>query len=92
MSNVEEYLKKQWKKPLPTKGHINLLTRNYRHDIDISQEINPQDLSYYQSLVVILRWIVELGRVDICVEVSMMSSHVLLPRQGHLDKVFHISG
>ena len=26
-----------------------------------------------------LRWIVELGRVDICLEVSMMSSHLALP-------------
>ena len=28
-------------------------------------------------------WIVELGHVDICLEVSMMSSHLALPRGGH---------
>jgi hypothetical protein len=33
---------------------------------------------------------VELGRVDICLEVSMMSSHLVLPREGHLRQVFHI--
>jgi hypothetical protein len=33
---------------------------------------------------------VELGRVDICLEVSMMSSHLVLPREGHLEQVFHI--
>jgi hypothetical protein len=33
---------------------------------------------------------VELGRVDICLEVSMMSSHLVLPRVGHLEQVFHI--
>jgi hypothetical protein len=33
---------------------------------------------------------VELGRVDICLEVSMMSSHLALPREGHLEQVFHI--
>ena len=33
---------------------------------------------------------VELGRVDICLEVSMMSSHLALPREGHLDELFHI--
>ena len=32
----------------------------------------------------------ELGRVDICLEVSLMSSHLALPREGHLDKIFHI--
>jgi hypothetical protein len=33
---------------------------------------------------------VELGRVDIDVEVSMMSSHLALPREGHLKEVYHI--
>jgi hypothetical protein len=33
---------------------------------------------------------VELGRVDICIEVSMMSSHLALPRAGHLKEVLHI--
>ena len=32
---------------------------------------------------------VELGRVDICTEVSMMSSCLALPREGHLDALFH---
>ena len=37
-----------------------------------------------------LRWIAELGHVDICLEVSMMSLHLVLPRTGHLDQVFQI--
>ena len=32
----------------------------------------------------------ELGRVDIDVEVSMMASHLALPREGHLKELFHI--
>ena len=32
----------------------------------------------------------ELGRVEICLEVSLMSSHLALNREGHLDKIFHI--
>jgi hypothetical protein len=38
----------------------------------------------------VLRWIVELGRVDLDVEVSMMSSHLALPREGHLKEIYHI--
>ena len=45
---------------------------------------------YYQSLIGILRWIVESGRVDICCEVSMLSSCLALPREGHLEQLFHI--
>ena len=33
---------------------------------------------------------VELGRVDICTEVSMMSSQLALPRVGHLDALMHM--
>ena len=42
------------------------------------------------SLIGIVWWMVELGRVDICTEVSMMSSHLALPREGHLEAVFHM--
>jgi hypothetical protein len=48
------------------------------------------EASYYGSLIGILRWAVELGRVDITTEVSMMSSHLALPRVGHLAQLFHI--
>jgi hypothetical protein len=33
---------------------------------------------------------VELGRIDICLEISMLSSHLALPRQGHLEQVLHV--
>ena len=33
---------------------------------------------------------VELSCVDICLEVSMLSSHLALPREGHLQKLFHM--
>ena len=48
------------------------------------------EATYYTSLIGILRWIVELGRIDITGEVSKMSSHVCLPREGHLDKLFYM--
>jgi hypothetical protein len=38
----------------------------------------------------VLRWAVEIGRADILTEVSMLSSHLMMPREGHLDAVFHI--
>ena len=61
------------------------LTTTYRPELDVSRELNEVDAAYYQSLIGILRWMVELGRVDVCLEVSMMSSHLALPREGHLE-------
>ena len=55
-------------------------------------ELDEKDSAYYQSLIGILRWAVELGHVDFCLEVSMMSAHLALPRKGHLDQVLQIFG
>ena len=88
VANVQTYLQERgWK--LPKKAETPIQT-SYRPELDISEELNFADGAYYQSLIGILRWMVELGRVDICLEVSMLSSHMAMPRQGHLDQVFHM--
>ena len=77
MENVEEYLRNKGEK-LAAKAPTPL-TSNYRLEIDITEELGEDEASYYQSLIGLLRWIVELGRVDIYCKVSMMSSHLALP-------------
>jgi len=86
--NVEEYLQKKGEK-LVVKAPTPL-SNGYRPEIDLSPELEELDTAYYHSLIGVLRWIVEIGRVDICIEVSMMSSHLALPREGHLSEVLHI--
>ena len=90
VTNVETYLKRKGES-LPRKCSTPLAT-NYRPEIDISEELNSAEASYFMSLVGILRWIVELGRVDITCEVSMMASMMANPRRGHLDQLLHIFG
>ncbi len=68
----------------------NPLSIDYRPEIDVTPELGEADASYYQCLIGVLWWIVELGGVDIDVEVSMMSSHLALPREGHLMDLYHI--
>ena len=63
------------------------MSNEYRLEIDISPELNATDAAYYQSLIGILRWMVELGRVDITMKVSMLSSCLALPREGHLKQL-----
>ena len=66
------------------------LSPGYHSRLDITQELPPTEASYYHSLIGIIQWIVELERVDICVETSMMTSHLALPQVGHLEEAFHI--
>ncbi len=68
----------------------NPLSTDYRLEIDVTPELGEANALYYQCLISVLRWIVELGQVDIDVEVSMMSSHLDFPREGHLKELYHI--
>lgn len=86
---VEEQLEREGKK-LQAKKPGTPIPTSYSPELYITPELLPIEASYYQSLIGILRWIVELGRIDICHEVSLMSSQLALPREGHLDKVLVI--
>ncbi len=57
----------------------NPFPTEYRPELDMSPELPPEHVLYYRSLMGIFRWMIGLGRVDICTEVSMLSSHMALP-------------
>ena len=63
---------------------------NYRPEIDGTAECDPKQHTYYQNLIGILRWAVELGRIDIHFEVSVLSQYLASPRIGHLHQALHI--
>ena len=88
---MEEYLSKRddanWK--LPAKAKTPLKT-SYYLELDVSPELQPTDAVYYMSLIGMLRWIVEIKRVDVCLECFMLSSHLALPREGHLYQLFQV--
>ena len=57
----------------------------YAAELDETPELSPRMANMYQSHVGVLHWIVEIGRIDIITEVSMLASHMALPREGHLE-------
>ena len=67
-----------------------VLPSGYKPELDSTPLLDENDASMYMQFIGILRWIVELGRIDICCEVSMMSSYSAAPRSGQLDAVLHI--
>jgi hypothetical protein len=77
MSKLLSREKLPYKAPTP-------LSSGYCPEIDVSPELGGEEVSYFHSLIGVLQWIVELGQADIDVEVSMMSSHLVLPIVGHL--------
>ena len=82
VENVEKYLKGKGL-CLPVKAPTPF-NSGYRPEVDVSPELNATDAAYFQSLIGVLRWIVELGRVDVNTEASMLASCMALPRKGAL--------
>ena len=91
VGNVKEYHRKhfatrQWAKK--TSGPFPL---NYRPEMDTTPELSADQASFYQTQIGVLRWCMELGRIAIITEVSELASYLLaLPKEGHLEAVFHL--
>ena len=90
IENIEQMLA-ETNRRLPTKCQTPL-SSGYRPELDTSPELMTEGLQRYQELISILRWAVELGRVDILLETSLMSTHLALPRRGYLEQLHHIFG
>lgn len=63
---------------------------NYRPELDVTPELDPEMATRFMQLVGILRWAVELGQLDVFHELSQLSQHQALPREGHLEAIYHI--
>jgi len=68
----------------------SVMPSGYRSELDNSPLLQEEEASFYMQAIGILRWIVELGRVDICCEVSMLTAYNACPREGHMEAAMHI--
>ena len=74
---------------MPTKAK-NPFASIYHSELDASPELDLDNTRFCQEIEGILRWAVELGRIDINLEVSLMSSHTINPIIGHMNALIHI--
>ena len=58
----------------------------------MSSVLGPDEASYNQSLIGVMRWIIKIKHIDINTKVFPLSSCSSMPRQGHLEAVLHIMG
>ena len=87
VKNAETYYEQRFNAKFPKKVSSPFAT-GYRPEMDITKELSTDDASTYQSHIGVLRWIVEIGRIDIITEVSLLASQMAMPREGHLMQVF----
>ena len=88
IANVEKNIQSM---ELKLPSHTRLpMSNNYNASLDNSEELIEDEVNYYQSLIGILRWIVERGRMDITTEVSILSSYVANRRKEHFNELLRI--
>jgi hypothetical protein len=90
VATVEETLAKSGRR-LPGKC-VTPFACNYSPWLETTEELKADGVQFYQELIGVLRWSVEIGRVDILLETSLLSSYLAMPREGHLEQVLHIFG
>lgn len=66
------------------------MASGYRPELDATPLLDPSKANYFQGLIGVLRWICELGRLDIIVPTSLLSRYLAAPRVGHLEQAIHI--
>ncbi len=86
--NVELHLAKKGEK-LPPRCK-SPWPANFRPESDTSPVLSDTNAAYFQSLIGILRWIVELGRADLVMETSAMASMMAMPRENHLKVLYQM--
>jgi hypothetical protein len=89
VKNVEEAIKNKGRR-LPTANIDTPMNNNYTPELDATTELEGDDIVFYQELIGVLRWATEIGRVDILLEVALLSQYSASPREGHLEQLLHI--
>ena len=69
------------KNPFPT---------GYKPELYVTEELGPEMISRYLQLIGIFRWAVELRRINIFLEVSLLSQYQVSPRFGHLEVLYNV--
>lgn len=90
VSNVKDYHGKMFPTRKWAKRTSGPFPLNYYPELDVTPELDAQAASFYQTQIGVLRWCVELGRIDIITEVSELASYFMIPRERHLEEVFHL--
>ena len=70
--------------------HTGPMPISYQPELDTTPMCNEEHSSRYQQIIGIMRWAIELGRIDILTEVVMLSQYQASLQEGHLEALYWI--
>jgi hypothetical protein len=91
LNTVKELLKEKGKELRTTQrcGQTPLPV-TYKPELDVTRELEAAEISEYLQLIGMLRWAVELGRIDIALETAFLLQYSASPRERHMEAVYYI--
>ena len=75
---------------LSGRGHHPFSNLKYRPELDTSVFCNEEQTRVFQQILGMLRWLIELGRIDVLLETTLLASFLMSPRVGHLVQASNI--
>jgi hypothetical protein len=93
VSDCKEHLKLNYdgRHVLPTQA-ANPFVMGYEHELDKTPALDPDQASYFQSIIGMMQWMCEIGCIDIATEILLLSLHLAYPQEGHLYAALHVMG
>jgi hypothetical protein len=93
VKNCQTHLTKKLggKYKIPVKAD-NPFPVDYDPLTDLSDPLDAECASFYQHLIGVMRWMVELGRIVIVTKISILSSYLAYPYEGHFETSLHVMG
>jgi hypothetical protein len=75
----------------PSQNVTSPLDKGDHPELDTSELCSGEQISWYQSLIGSLQWIVAIGRLDVYTMVMTMSEFRIAPKIGHLKRYTSLS-
>jgi hypothetical protein len=83
VSNLENWMKETIYKL----QRETLMVKNYWPELDVSPVQEAELSKYEQSFISLLGWVVEIRKIEIIMEVSMLAAHMVMQGAGYLYAV-----
>ena len=61
------------------KSAPNPFVMGYAPELDNSRLLDAKSVNYYQPLIGVIQWCIEIGKIDLCTEVSLLSVYLAAP-------------
>ena len=83
MRNFQTHLEKEYNVRKMEKLTAESFVKDYSNENNVSKDFLPEEVSYYQLQIGVLRWMLDIGCTEIIKETIMPASQIFLTIKGY---------